>query len=261
MKNGGTAIVGYLVYNSFDPDYDNDLIAAFKEFKDGGVTDLVLDLRYNKSGSAETAELMANLIVPPDMNGKVFADYKFNDRHSDRNRTAVLTSHTSSIGLKTVYILTSEHTAGAAELLINGFKGLDGEGEMTLVVVGDLTAGMNAGMVKRTYSTDNYQYQVYPLAFRCYNAKGEGDYQYGLSPNGGTVNEWDSDVVTKWSATWGWKGVAGATEDQLLQKALTYVVGNADIPTAKVLYANSRRKSGYPRIYSVQASMTMNVPE
>ncbi len=260
-KDGNTTVTGYLVYNSFDPSYESELVNVFGEFRkangNNGITHLILDLRYNKSGTVEMAKLMADLILPSDYNGQVFANYEFNSKHADQNHSAVIASHANSVGLKTVFILTSGHTAGASELLINGLLGLDG---ITLVVIGEKTEGMNVGMVKRTYANNGYVYGVYPAAFRCYNAKSNGDYQYGLLPNGGEVNEWNGDNI-KWSSTWNWKDFPGATEDPLLYKALTYVVGNAAMPANPVLYATSQQKSGYPRIFSVQASMIMNVPE
>lgn len=257
---------GYLVYNSFDPDYENELVGVFEEFRNyedatgSGLTDLVLDLRYNKTGTVEMAELMANLIVPPSMDGSVFATYEFNKKQSAYNRDAVLSSHPSSVGLTRVYVLTSEHTAGAAELLINAFKGLESAG-MTIVMIGDTTEGMNTGMVERVYRTDTYEYRARLVAFRCYNAMGEGDYHWGLSPNGGTLNEWENENI-EWSSTWGWKGLSGMTEDKLLLRAMNIIVGNVTMPTGKVTYGQKRQKAGYPREFSVRAEMkTEAVPE
>ncbi len=264
-KNGDPVRVGYLVYNRFDPAYESDLVKAFKDFKDNDITDLVLDLRYNNTGTVEMAAKMANLIVPADLDGEVFARYEFNAKHSAQNGTITIKADANSVGLKTVYILTSGHTAGAAELLINAFRGL--EGEMTLIVIGDITEGMNVGMVKRPYTANGYQYDVYPAAFRCFNAKEEGDYRYGLSPNGGAIKEFydsrdpeSNPDNAKWAETWGWKGVPGMQEDRLLQQAMNYILKNTEMPAGPVLNAPSRQNLGYARVWSVQPSMTMEVP-
>ena len=55
--------VGYLMYNSFTADYDPQLNAAFGQFKADGVTDLILDLRYNGGGSVRTATDLASMIT------------------------------------------------------------------------------------------------------------------------------------------------------------------------------------------------------
>lgn len=41
----GAHRIGYLVYDSFDAAYDDELLAAVKKLKDGNITDMVLDLR------------------------------------------------------------------------------------------------------------------------------------------------------------------------------------------------------------------------
>ncbi len=45
--------IGYLMYNQFTNEYDNELNDAFGQLKSEGVTDLVLDLRYNPGGSVK----------------------------------------------------------------------------------------------------------------------------------------------------------------------------------------------------------------
>ena len=50
----GDKKIGYLLYNSFLNRYDKELNEVFGTFKSGGVTDLVLDLRYNPGGSVQT---------------------------------------------------------------------------------------------------------------------------------------------------------------------------------------------------------------
>ena len=47
--------IGYLVYNSFVSKYDKELNEVFAQFKSDGISDLVLDLRYNSGGSVQTA--------------------------------------------------------------------------------------------------------------------------------------------------------------------------------------------------------------
>ena len=59
----GNAKVGYLAYNSFLRQFDEDLNAVFADFKAQGVTNLVLDLRYNGGGSVNTAIILGSLIT------------------------------------------------------------------------------------------------------------------------------------------------------------------------------------------------------
>lgn len=69
-----------MVFNSFT-DTTNavpQLINTFNTF--GGITDLVIDLRYNGGGSVETAEILDNFLVPAAKSGtKMYTAY-FNDK-------------------------------------------------------------------------------------------------------------------------------------------------------------------------------------
>ncbi|MBQ0738925.1 peptidase S41, partial [Aquimarina celericrescens] len=55
--------VGYLMYNAFNRNFDNDLNNAFSQFQAENITDLVVDLRYNGGGSIETSNDLASMIT------------------------------------------------------------------------------------------------------------------------------------------------------------------------------------------------------
>jgi carboxyl-terminal processing protease len=69
--------IGYLMYNSFTADFDNQLNAAFGELKSQNITDLVLDLRYNGGGSVRTATYLAGMITGQ-FTGDVFYTEQWN---------------------------------------------------------------------------------------------------------------------------------------------------------------------------------------
>lgn len=56
--------IGYIFYTGFITNYNSSLFNAFEDFKNKGVTDLVLDLRYNRGGSVSAAVYLASLIAP-----------------------------------------------------------------------------------------------------------------------------------------------------------------------------------------------------
>lgn len=56
--------IGYLHYTSFTLKSCEKLVEVFKEFRASGITELVLDLRYNSGGYSLTSELLASMIVP-----------------------------------------------------------------------------------------------------------------------------------------------------------------------------------------------------
>jgi C-terminal processing protease CtpA/Prc len=56
--------IGYLFYTDFVDNFNNHLYEVFSRFKQEGVTDLVLDLRYNRGGAVSAAIYLASLIAP-----------------------------------------------------------------------------------------------------------------------------------------------------------------------------------------------------
>jgi C-terminal processing protease CtpA/Prc len=55
--------IGYLMYNGFNNNFENQLNAAFAEFAAAGVDELVLDLRYNGGGSVQTAVNLGSMVT------------------------------------------------------------------------------------------------------------------------------------------------------------------------------------------------------
>lgn len=255
-REGQPIKTAYLAYTNFDPKYDADLITAFSGFKTAGVNSLVLDLRYSKNGSVRTAELMANLIAPEAISGKTFVKYQFNEQTGREIEEVKFAPHAQSIGVPMLIVLTTTHTAGPAELVINGFNAMGDD--VKLIVVGEVTEGMNAGMVpfRDAVSSEEYEYDAYPVAFECFNANGEGKYSNGISPNGHTVSEWEETNLT-W-VDWEWK--AGAKhKDALLVTALQYAEGNIQPPTLPAIFPQSGSKQGLPRNFSVRPAMIMEI--
>lgn len=246
---GTTVPVGYLVYSAFDPAFEQELISAFSELKKDNAETLILDLRYNRGGSVETAELMANLIAPQSLAGRTFATYTFN------NGTArtVFEPHSSGIAVSRLIVIATEFTAGAAELLINAFNGME---DMEFVLIGSRTEGMNVGTVALEDAVDNneYVYNIYPVAFSCANDAGTGNYKHGFSPNGQQISEWD-DTNIVWDTNFGVH--VGKSADALLVAALQYAVGNVDLPPRPATIQTSGAREGYPRLFSFPAAMTM----
>jgi hypothetical protein len=259
-RAGERVYTGYLVYNSFDPNYRDELVTVFDGFKNHtvggetvGINNLIVDLRYNKSGVTEMAELMGDLIAPESARGKTFATYTFNSQNSALDRTKTFEPHASSVGMTTVIIIATGHTAGAAELLINAFNGL---GDVRLILVGGITGGMNTGMYRKKSAALNneYIYDAYSLAFSCTNGNDMGGYQYGIVPHA-PVDEW-SEANIVWPEEWTWRPGA-KYKDALLVKAMQYADGSIDPPTTVAQFQTSGNISGYPRLFSVRHSMIM----
>lgn len=193
----GSHKIGYLMYNAFYSNYDAKLNEAFGTLKSQGITDLVLDLRYNRGGSIQTSTRLASMITG-EFTGKVFAKEQWNakiesyfaanDPESLKNlfTDKIGTTPINSLKMTKVYILTSASTASASELVINGLKPY-----ITVVQIGDVTTGKNVGSVtlydSPTFGKENrnpkHRYAMQPLVLKIVNGAGFGDYQNGLKPD------------------------------------------------------------------------------
>lgn len=186
--------IGYLMYNSFTRNYDVELNNAFGQFQADGVTDLILDLRYNGGGSVETATDLASMITGQ-FNGQVFYKEFWNeDRQNERARDGLFDNTISnganinSLNLSKVYILTSKRTASASELVLNGLAPY-----INTVQVGDATTGKfqasflmydgPAPSFSKQQADPSHRYVMLPLVFKTANVAGNTDYVDGLVPD------------------------------------------------------------------------------
>ena len=195
--NSGNQKVGYLVYNGFYSNYESQMNAAFGQLKSQGVTQLVLDLRYNSGGSVATATRLASMITGQ-FNGQVFGKQQWNKKVDDYFNTVDPTTFfnyftdklekgeaINSLNLNKVYILTSLSTASASELVINALKPY-----INVIQIGDVTTGKNVGSItlydSPTFNKKDvnpkHKYAMQPLVLKIVNKNGFGDYTNGLEP-------------------------------------------------------------------------------
>ncbi len=194
----GNHKIGYLMYNGFYSNYETQLNNAFGELKSQGITDFVLDLRYNSGGSVATATRLASMITGQ-FTGQIFAKQQWNAKAEDyfntNNPSSLYNYFTTtintkaginSLNLSNIYILTSNKTASASELVINGLKPY-----INVIQIGDVTVGKNVGSItlydSPTFTkkniNPNHRYAMQPLVFKIVNKVGFGDYINGLVPD------------------------------------------------------------------------------
>lgn len=191
--------IGYLVYNGFYGSYDAQLNNVFGNFQSQGITDLVLDLRYNSGGLVTSATHLASMITGQFTND-IFAKQQWNstiqDYYTSNGKEEELINRFTNklsggeqinhLNLNRVYILTTSSTASASELVINGL-----EPYLDVIQIGGTTTGKNVGSVT-LYDSPNYsnknknprhKYAMQPLVLKIVNSTGFGDYQQGLTPD------------------------------------------------------------------------------
>jgi C-terminal processing protease CtpA/Prc len=165
--------VGYLMFTTFVLPGEDELRAAFTQFKARGVTELVIDLRYNGGGLLRTAALLGSLIERGAA-GRPLIVETYNDLHSDLNRERLMFETDEGIDASRVVFLTSGRTASASEQVINGLRPY-----VTVDVVGTTTLGKPVG----ADSWDFCDFTLAPITFHSLNADGEGEYYQGIQPS------------------------------------------------------------------------------
>ncbi|MFD0931019.1 S41 family peptidase [Psychroflexus salinarum] len=181
--------VGYLMYNNFRTPFNAELNTVFSNFASEGITDLVLDLRYNSGGSIETAKDLSSMITGQ-FNGQIFAKQIFNENFEEENLifdNEISTGETiNSLNLSRVYVLTTESSASASELLINALNPY-----INVVQIGSTTEGKFEGSATLYDSPDysrrdvnlNHTYAIQPLILKTANKDGFTDFFDGLPPD------------------------------------------------------------------------------
>ena len=142
--------VGYMAYQSFVSYSEAALGQAINKFRDAGVTEVVLDLRYNPGGTVSVARKLASMLGGTAVDGKLFAEFRYSNKKSVNNFSQTFTSSASSLpaaplpSLNRIVIITSGKTASASELVLNSLKPFK-----TLVTVGATSFGKPFGFAPR----------------------------------------------------------------------------------------------------------------
>lgn len=194
--------IGYLVYNGFNADFDIQLNTVIKKFKDANIDQMVLDLRYNGGGSVQSSIYLASMLYGTDKT-KIFAKAQYNSELqayfvkqfgaaalNDNFVTTIAATDKNvetpinSLNLQKIYIIVSDNTASASELLINGLKPF-----MNVKVVGINTVGKYTGSTTVKDWDENgdvnpdHDYAMQPIVVKYANSAGVTDYVDGLTPD------------------------------------------------------------------------------
>ena len=224
----GDKKIGYYVYNFFSSGtdgnrqkYDAEMESIFAGFQSKGITDLVLDLRFNSGGSEVSANNLASLIAPSPQN-KIFFRREYNPQVEEEILsdpglgesflTSRLEAKAQNIGdllSGRVYILTSTRTASASELIINGLNPY-----MDVFLIGDVTYGKNVGSISIYDENDSQNtWGMQPIIVKVYNSLNQSDYSNGFSPD---IHDEDNDPYIY---------PLGDPREELLGKAIEQITG------------------------------------
>jgi carboxyl-terminal processing protease len=188
--------IGYLVYVEFISGENNSLLNDFgliiDDFKSQGITDLVVDLRYNPGGEIKAANYIGSCIAPlTDVSGKkVFVKFNYNsfiqlyfennEGPNSVNLVNRFADNGHNLNLSRVFFLTGQNSASASELLMIGLQPY-----MEVVKIGEQTYGKYTGAWVLTDTNDppKHNWAIVPIVSKYANAVGFTDFKNGLAPD------------------------------------------------------------------------------
>ncbi len=205
--------LGYVLLKDFIDQAREPLQTAFTQFNAQGITEVVLDLRYNGGGLVSAARDVASYVAGPGRTQQDFARLLFNDRlAASSNQAWQFRDFSFALAASRVYVLAGPRTCSASELLINGL-----EPYVEVVVIGDTTCGKPVGFVPES---DGCGTTFNAVNFEVTNGLNQGRYWFGLTPNAGCVVADDLDHAL------------GNRAEALLAAALRHADSGQCTPTA-----------------------------
>lgn len=175
ITDGGNK-VGYLNLRTFISTADPALRTAFANFRAQGVTNVIVDLRYNGGGLVEIAQLLGNLLGGNRSRADVFNYMTYRPEKASQNQTTTFSAQPQSIAATKIAFIGTSGTASASELAIVAFVPyLHGNAAL----IGTNTYGKPVGQVAIDRSACDDRLRV--IAFALENSAHQGAYYNGLA--------------------------------------------------------------------------------
>ena len=195
--------IGYLVYNGFRANFNDELNTAIAQLKGQGITDLVLDLRYNGGGSVQTSSYLGSMITGQ-FDQQDFTKLNFNEKTSSNNTTYKFENQGKTyddnleengnftiehLNFTKVYVLTTGNSASASEMLISCLNPY-----IEVVTIGTTTYGKTVGSITlydapQDYFTSSenanqsHTWALQPIVFEYKNSQNQSSPTFGITPD------------------------------------------------------------------------------
>ncbi len=176
ILNDGARRVGYINLRTFIvADAANQLRTAYGQFAAQGVTNLILDFRYNGGGLVSVADTMGDLMGAGRV-GQVWSRSVLRESKASLNETRLFRAEANAIAPTRVAVITSGSSASASELVANSLMPYLGN---NIAVVGSNSFGKPVGQSGFDLAACDLRLRV--VAAKTVNAAGQGEYFNGLA--------------------------------------------------------------------------------
>lgn len=255
IESGGKKI-GYFVYTQFtagkNNEWRNELNSVFEDFRSANISEVVVDLRYNRGGSLDLSAYIASTLAPSSAmeNNSVYVNLVWNDSYNrfwkeydwdddgqpdgeDSPQLLIkLPQSELNLNLSTVYFLTTDLTASASESLMTGLYPY-----AEVVQIGETTYGKCYGSITIDdwEQPKRHNWAMQPLVLKYANAEGFTDFVEGIEPD---FRVPDDLLAAR---------PFGSMEDPLLAKALELITGAGPMKKAAVTEGLFSRLPAQPK--------------
>lgn len=175
IDDGGRR-VGYINLRTFISSADAPLREAFAGFRSQGITELVIDFRYNGGGLVNTAELLVDLLGRDRGPSDILSRTRFRAEKSSSNAIRYFRPLPQAVAPMRVAFIGTASSASASELVINAMQPYL---RTNMALVGTNTFGKPVGQIGLDRAACDDRLRV--VAFQIDNADNRGDYYNGLA--------------------------------------------------------------------------------
>jgi len=226
--NDGGKNVGYLNLRTFIiEDTPSQLRDAFQLFNANGVTELIIDLRYNGGGLVSVSEVFGDLLGEGRV-GQLWSQTVLRQSKSSENSNEFFENEANALQASKIAFITTGNSASASELVINSM--LPYLNADSVALIGSNTSGKPVGQFG--FDFDACDLRIRAVTFQTLNANDQGEYFDGLAgtvPNTcratddisnplGDVNETSVSTALDFLAGRTCTAISGKGDDTLAQR-------------------------------------------
>ena len=216
IDDGGKR-VGYLNLRTFISSADPQLRTAFNDFRAAGITEFIVDFRYNGGGLVSTADLLGDLLGGNRSTFDVFSQTTYRPEKSSRNSIKRFAPLAQSVSPVKIAFIGTGATASASELVINSFVPYLGA---NVALIGANTFGKPVGQVALDRAVCDDRLRA--IAFSLRNSANSDAYYDGLA----------TAVKASCAATDDVTKPLGSAQEASVRQALDFLVGKTCTPIA-----------------------------
>jgi C-terminal processing protease CtpA/Prc len=167
---------GYINLRTFIGTADNRLREEIQKFRDAGITEVIIDFRYNGGGLVSTGNLMGDLLGGNRQTSEIFSQLTFRSSKSANDSIKRFAPQSQSVSPTRLAFITTGSSASASELVINGFVPYLND---RLALIGSNTFGKPVGQIARDNAPCDDRLRI--VAFTTRNSANSDAYFNGMA--------------------------------------------------------------------------------